>query len=500
MTDKTDLPFSLADESIDGWLSSLADQLPANATNKLHQTLKTLKECELEASVMLTVLIKLTPLALHLTNGLAVAALQEIGKKDGKLAKIPRLCGQVLRNLNLLLCKQAESEQLDQASLKLAIYYALQTIGYSLRCSALFREAPSQTLWKKSAALYQQADAATWLSETLPIKLADFKTLPNISTVIKRNLLFYLCTMPYPVHQDVIRLFAVANQQANSIELSPKPLFDFGFYWDIVLGTTPSAVKQPDKPLPLDHLAIGCESFAAKLARGEIEGLSDAGLKDLRFRFDYYRNVFDSIVAAAPVIFHWQFGFDAVAEHLKAQHKLAKIMQLGSQASGPRPPRGMALEPLEHEKSFFQHRLKADGKSVATGKAVNVLRTTTPGFQVMETRSKDCQLGELAVLFNEQQSEILGCIRQLTRHDVSGGNHVLLETLPGSIEVYDFQQEQTTARVIILTQANGEQQALLPPGRYMTQTSLNLAHGKSLQLLACVEAASGFVRFQVKLD
>lgn len=116
MTDNASLPFELSTESLGGWINSLSALPAANAANQLNLVLKQLSRFNGTAANVLPILVNLTPLTLHLSNGLTNAARSETDiATNTKALKIAKLAIQLLRHLSLAFCRTVETKQIGRA-------------------------------------------------------------------------------------------------------------------------------------------------------------------------------------------------------------------------------------------------------------------------------------------------------------------------------------------------------------------------------------------------
>jgi hypothetical protein len=501
MTADAALPFSLTPQSLAVWLDTLAPLPPASAANQLNQALKQLKDCNAKPDQLLPLLINLLPLCMYLSNGLTGLALAEPNHTlTNKSIKIAKLGIQLLRQSALLFCKLAESKQLDATQTQLASYYALQLMGYCLRSYYLLYEMPSTSLWKKSAALYSLAVETGSLEQIQAPKLQEFKAQITILGVLKRNLLFSILAPTRYIAPEINHFFQLANQHFDLLDITTEHARDFSFYWNLE-GDEPSPVKRINKRLPQGFMAINCRRFAHALQLGTIQTRLKPGIQaKLALQLSGYKQVFSSILVGQPSTSQLLVGFNLIGNYLRELNKLSKIMHLGGQSSGTKVSlQDMTLIPLEHEKNFetpnpFQ-------KSMLPGKSVNLMRTASKLYAIVESRTLDCNTGDLALLYKQQQQPMLAIIRQQAIHEITGATLVLLEYIPGSCSTYDFETGPgTTSQAIIVGEHGDNPQVFLPNGKYSIDSKIQLNIGRTMHLNACQEYNSYFCRFKISLD
>ncbi|WP_445366781.1 hypothetical protein ACH5Y9_15865 [Methylomonas sp. BW4-1] len=215
----------------------------------MNLVLKQLSRFNGTAANVLPILVNLTPLTLHLSNGLTNAARSETDiATNTKALKIAKLAIQLLRHLSLAFCRTVETKQLDTSLTQQAIFYALQLVGYCLRSTALFYEMPSTTLWKKSGLLYTIAGELQLLKKPVSSKPQEFKLQSTIEAVIKRNLLFALSKPNQYSTTEISQLFQLVSRHQDRLEISKTPNPDCRFIWN--LGSEPSPMPRTNSTLP----------------------------------------------------------------------------------------------------------------------------------------------------------------------------------------------------------------------------------------------------------
>ncbi len=492
------LPFSLTTESLADWLDTLASLPPANAANQLNQALKELRNVKIPAGQLLPLLVNLTPPCMFLSNTLSALNLGEANHKlTSKSIKVAKLAIQLIRQLSLSFCTLAESRQLDHSQNQLAIFYALQLIGYCLRSYHLLYEMPSTSLWKKSAALYCLANETDCLEQQQSPKLQEFKAQPTIAAVLKRNILFSLFTPTHYTAPEIDQLFQLANQHYDLLDITTEHARDFRFYWNLE-GEEPCAVKRVSKHLPEGFLAISCNRFAEALQQRSLETeLKLTTHAKLALQLSSYEEVFNSMLIGSSSVYHLLTGFIPVCDYFQEQDKLAKILHV---STGGKPIiRRMGLVPLDYEKSFYESR-HIPSKTPLPFKNINLVRTGSDMFAIAQSRTLDCCTGDIALLYKEHQPAALAIIRQMAVHDLTGDNNALMEFVQGTCSIFAF-IDATGVRSYALV-INGETEdpeVFLPPDKYSIDSNIVLNVGITLHLNACVEYNSSFAHFKISI-
>jgi cyclic-di-GMP-binding protein len=493
-----DLPFSLSTDSLAAWLDTLASQPPASAANQLNHVLKQLRNDPSEAACLLPLFINLTPPCLFLSNSLSPINLAEANHKlTSKSIKVAKLVTQMLRQLALGFCMLAESGKLDTTQQQLAIYYALQLIGHCLHSYHLLYEIPSSSLWKKSAALYCLAAETHSLEQSQSPKLQEFKAQPTIAAVLKRNILFSIFKPTHYTTPEINQLFQLANQHYGSLDLGAGHDRDFGYYWNLE-GDEPCVIKHTHKRLPEGFLAIDCrqltDSFQQNTFKAKLKPTTQARLE---LQLSHYEDVFKSMQIGSSSVYQLLTGLPSVCRYFQEQDKLTKIQSL---STGGKPQiRSLGLVPLDKDKDYFESR-HIPNKAPLPFKKVNLMRTDSNRFAIIQSRALDCAIGDIALLYKERQPPALAVIRQMTMHDLSGDLHVLLEYIEGSCSIFAFTTTSgASSHALVINGETDDPEVILPPDKYSVDSKLVLKHGITLYLNACLEYNASFVRFKISI-
>jgi len=502
MTNTSNLPFELSADALTSWLDSLSSLPQFQAAHQLNQVLKQLKDEQHHSAELLALVISLTPLTLHFSNNIALATAAEHNAIT-KSRKAAKLCIQLLRQLSLIFCQLAELSTLSESERQTAIYYALQCIGYCLRCYSLFYETTSATLWEKSASLYSLAATQHALQINQTTKIAEFKQQPTIESVIKRNLLFSISSPTLFTSHEISQIFQLATEFADQLVIDSAPnTFDFGFYWDLNDELPPCPTRKANRALPHGFLALDTQSIGKILQQDvHVANLSRATQTKLALHLTAYQPIFDSIVPGQTLRSEFLFGFKDVSEFLQELNKLQKIRQLSGQSkSTSSTKRNLALIPLEHEKNAFQTMTEALGKTNATSKGGNVLRIAHPSYLVAEGHAFDCSSGDIAMFYRDDEPATLAIIRQQSALSISNVTHILMEKIIGFYSIYTFKTTAGNQSAIVIDEDSDNPQVFLPPGKYQVEGKIPLTIGKSIHLTACLESNSFFARFRCYFD
>ncbi len=500
MTNTNNLPFALSADALESWLDSLSALPQLHAAHQLNQVLKQLKN-EQDSAELLPLLLCLTPLTLHYANNItALTCERETADKSRKAAKLSM---QLLRQLSLLFSGLAETPSLTEAERLSAAYYALQCIGYCMRCYCLFYETPSATLWKKSASLYSLAAEQNALLIEHAAQITEFKLHPTIESVVKRNLLFSLLIPTLFTPKEINQIFQIATQLADLLDISQTPnSLDFGFYWDLNDELPPCPTRKSKRALPQGFLAIDTQAIGQTLQQDlQIANLNRSFQTKLAVHLLDYQPVFDSIIPGQTLRSEFLFGFNNVAAFLHELNKLQRIKQLsGQNKSASTAKRNLALIPLEHEKNAFETMTQALDKAHSISKSGNVLKISHTAYLVAEGHTFDCSSGDLAMFYRDQEPATLAIIRQQSALSLSNVTHILMEKLPGFYSVYTFKTASGNRTAIVIDENNDNRQVFLPPDKYNVDSKIPLTIDKFLHLTACLESNSFFARFRFNFD
>jgi hypothetical protein len=500
MTTESILPFELTQESLANWLENLNALPQIQAANQLNLALKHIKNADYSATALFPILLNLTPLTLLFSGSLTVTVTQETAASS-KSIKLGKLSIQLLRQLALLFCQLIETKQLSGADQQTGIYYALQLIGYCLRCYSLTYEIPSNTLWKKSAELYKLAVATQILTLPHPHKISEFKQQPTVDAVIKRNLLFSVLNPGLYKTEEINQLFQLANHHGNLLETTTaNNSIEFGFYWDLQTDQPPYTVKKPNRSLPNGFLAINSQSLSHELQLGTLETSLTPSLQNrLALFLSGYHQVFNSITPGLPSRTTMITGFAAICQYLQELDKLSKISQLSGQHHDSKTiNRNFSLVPLEHQRNVFETVDQTFSNQMPAGKLVNLYKTPNKNYSVAEMRGLDCLTGDIVLLYKEQHPVSIAIIRQQGSNDLNNTKQLLLDHIVGGCTIRNLSDSKHHGFAIVVAEGGEQQQVFLPPGKYLLNNDINLLIDRAMQLTACLESNEFYARFHFK--
>ncbi|MBS3963877.1 MAG: hypothetical protein KGZ80_05150 [Methylomonas sp.] len=493
----------LSHDTLAQWLAKLGTLSVAHAAHRLVQLLKQLKpQADSDPALQLQLLLGLIPAVIRIIYNLN-SVVNQAGQ-DEKTHKLSRLCVQLPRQLGLNFSLWAESGRLDASQMPLAIYHALQALGHADYYYALDHQPPSETLWKKTAALYRRAEAYRQHRYDLGNLVAEYQGQATIDAVVKRNVLFALL-QPARFDDDRIKaLFLFAGCHGDDVDFSSSPsTANPLFAWDLQGAQPPVAVKHTLKTLPDGYLGIDTSRLGQALADNTTAMALGVEFRNrLRHHLAGYRDIFASVVPVKPQATYFVQGFDEVCACLQQRDKLTRIKQMGGQDAHPLlARREIALMPMEHERHAF-HALAEQSRPSqrAPGRRVHKMRIESERYVLIEGYSFDCVIGEIALICDDDTPPVLVVVRQQAYHDPTGAMHVLLEKMPGDCGIYAIAPKADNRKAIVLNETMPYAEVVLASGRYDRQGRIALINDKIIVLGDFLEASSRFARYRFSFD
>lgn len=503
MSDSSTLPFELSADSLAGWLESIRLLQPVNAGTQLNQALIQIRKTPCDSSLLLSLLVSLTPATLAQANAL-IASIQS-GPQNAKTIKVIRLILQLFRHLSLAFYALLKSSPLSMPQKLQACYLSLQLIGQHIRVSGLFYELPSVSLWNKSSELYLFAQANQGLDTEIDCKLADFRLQSTIAAVLKRNLLFTFLTCHQPGVKGNQALFTFANQYAHLLEFSAGTGNSCRFVWHLHHGLPFTAIQNQQYRKPteislytghlLDHL--NDELLRNALTAAELERLEE--------HLSVYQELSNGSLPSSPIRYTLITGFKAVCDTLSIQEKIHRLHVISAQLKDNQRISPLTLEPSEFEKSLLNNvSLPSDNASQSgldrNNMTVQVLQSKNQRFVHAECKRPGFSAGEIAVLINHRNEAMVGIIRQLNKKTGQDAALLLIERITGTITTHtirDGQYQDIQAMVVNETTDHAEILLRFDKFRNGTEFSLN---NKTVRLVSLVEYSSSLVRYNVVFD
>ncbi len=500
MSETSSLPFDLDDDSLSRWLQSISSLSAVNAGSQLNQVINQLRRESDDYQLLLPLLLKLTPVTLHIANSL-VSALTP-GPQPEKTAKVAKLSLLLLRNLSLAFHAMLTADEISIEQKLQADFYALQLIGQYLRFSNLFHELPSETLWNISGELFFFAQQNNALHQSITCKISEFRFQPSIEQTIKRNLLFTISAFHQNSASDNQSLFSFANQYSNLLEFVSGQNKTYQFVWNYKNGV-PRQSQLLGQRIIKSEIAIDTSNLLTHLKVGSFTPpLSQPELERVQHHLSGYGKLINDSIPSAPIILNLLSGLSPICDFLNKREKLSRIHKLSSQIKEEQPIRNMTLEPLDYEKNFFsssRNVLETASSPVAiiVGQTIKLLKTTLNDFVIAEVRDNDYKTGDLAILINKTNALIPGIIKQQKSSSTTSSSYILIEKFLGDLASYPLQTElNNNGQVIVLNEDSDSVQVILPYGKYRNGTKIQF-NGKTARLNALIDYSPFFVRYEV---
>ncbi len=496
------LPFELSPDALSLWLQSLSEKKSANSAIELNNAVKLLRKNKTDDTSTYYALNTLTPTILHVSDAIETSLLEEAGNQS-PTPKIIKLCIQLLRNTGLAFCKVSESKNLAGNQLNIAIYSALQLIGYSQRLSTLFFEQPSSTLWGKMGKVYYLSIQADNTQQTINHKIQRFKNQTSIESVLKRNILFNICNSQQYSASQIIEIFFISDQLSDKLSLNPSySASPDTFHWNWKNKTPPLALNSTQKKENLTAAINTGDLIAFMQSKKFNSSLDQKVLTKLFDHLSGYQTIINGIVPSAPTIANLIIGFDRISEHLKQTGKLKKIHHLSGQPISTQQTENIELEPVAFEKSdqnlIFRTSASA-GKLNLLSEAITVktLQVQNKKYIIAETSYLNCSIGDLTLLCSSNLTYKLGIIRQVKITNASKTVHILIQQITGVPSALQLTSPQMTDHQILsIKTANTESDFFIPQSRLANGSQLTTASGKKYTLNKLIDYSPFFNRYR----
>lgn len=504
MATNTDLPIGVSALPVSDWLDLLSELPPAIAGKQLNQTLQQLRAGSVNADILLPILIALTPAALDLWQKLALLDIKSRPLNPEQNAESPsRLAVQIIKQLSVLYFRITDSgSELTPDKMESACFFALQVAGHCQCCLATFHEAPSETLWKKTAELYRLAAKNLWMERIQAINCNDMSLTPSILTTLRRNILFTITSPRRYQDTEPLQLFAFANRYHDLIDLEecfPSP--GFCYYWS-VSGEEPCPVRQFNATLPKGYIAINTSRLGNSLMQHHLQtSLSPTTEAQITLKFSAYLELFQNLSPGASILSRIVTGLNDIIAFVQDMDKRNNIQQLsfGELQFSSRLD-DLSLVPIDSGRpQQDEPPINPFGPTQGggTGKIAHVYKTLNDKYLIAEGQLLGCLTGDLVLIHNQHQREMrLAIVRQQLPHGITRSPHSLFETLSGSLSPHMFNSGLGKQHCLIVSELDSTE-IFLPAGKYQTDTKIVLNTGKAIFLKQCIEANSYFARFKL---
>jgi hypothetical protein len=494
-------PFDLSPDAISLWLQSLSEKNSTNSAIELNNAAKLLRKNKADANTVLSALNTLTPTILHVSDAIETSVLAESGTKKSTL-KIIKLCIQLLRNTGLAFCKVSDKKSLSDNQQSLAIYSALQLIGYSQRLSTLFFEQPSSTLWQEMGRVYNLAVQAGATQQQINHKIKYFKNQTTIESVLKRNLLFNISNPQQYSAKQIIEVFIFSDQLSDKLALNPSYSATADtFHWNARGKNTPLAINSAQQEQNLTTLINTGELIDFMQSKKFSSNLDQQALTRLIEHLSGYQLIINSIIPSAPTISHLLIGFSDITEYLKQTDKLKKIQNLSGQPTTNQQIENIALEPMPFEKNNLKPIFRTPSSTstlnlLAKAKTVKTLQVQSNKYTIAETSYLNCSIGDLCLFCSSHLTHSLGIIRQVKITNASKTVHILIEKIAGMPSTHQLTSPQLAEnKILSIKPADAETNFFISQCKLPSVTQLTIDSGEQFTLKKLIDYSPFFSRY-----
>jgi len=491
-------------------LDSIQYVNPVQAGDQLYKTLKQANANPGHERDRLVLLQQLTPLILRVIDDIIDISTSQSGAKK---RKTQRLCLQLCRHLCLGFHRLHNQEALTADEQRLAIFFALQMAGQDMFLRHRLHSPLSDTLGTISAELYKYALNQHYLTDSVSTKIPVFLSQKTIDAVIKRNILFALCTVQYHSKQECRVVFNFANQFGDLLTLPSYPSSAINFYWNILEGV-PAQIKKPDQTFSSQDIFIDTQALKETIENSDIKlNLADAKQKRLfQYLTGYQKLIIDSR-PSAPIIFNMVAGFEPCFQYLKNRQKILRIQQLShgaeqiSAATVDNNVLNLGLEPLEFEEGLIEQTEIFSIKNSRIHNSENNLTavkfqpTTDPNFFLIEAKSLSLNNGEFVILANKRNAIRLGISRQQKTIPHIGMQRVLVEMIQSkdnNCYTYHNPKNEDVINIILLNEHTDEPEILIKNSKMKPGDQIKIAD-KTIILLTLIEYTAHLMRYKISI-
>lgn len=493
------LPFQLSSEATAKWLQSLSQLNSINIASQLNTVIKTLRSSDQDIESTLKILIQLTPTVLHVSSVIEDSVTAETTiKPNNKSQKIEKLCVQLLKNLSLAFYLVSHKKLSSEHEKSQSIFFAIQLIGYTQRMATIFHQIPSASLWKKTGEIYSLALNQNTLQQPIKHKVSHLKNLSTFEAVLKRNLLFSISAPYQHSSKNIKNLFSIAEKYSYLLHLSPDNRDDHFFYWNFNSAQSPDTKNKIEQQN--NHtIYINSSEITALIQSNDFSNnLESNTLSQLSHRLSAYKNIIDASVASTLDIKHLIIGYADIISYLEKTSKLQKIEQLSSQLVENKT-NTMSLESVKLETLNACSSTKPLPSSHSTLlkniPTVKILQTTENQFEIAETNSAYCNIGDITLLCDNQLKSEIGIIRQIKTTNQSGTTHILIEKISGLPAAETFYISETDRQYFITLTKDSTNKAVFINPAFFSNKIFNHLNSDNKENLEKLVGYSHFYRY-----
>lgn len=486
-------------DQLPDWLNFLAKRHVSQASTELHQVLLNLLQNNLPPAVKLELLNQLSEPVQHYANQLETLVLKNALQQKSLIQKTAKLSSQMLIQLSLNYCQLCKSTELDQQQLLSCLYLGLHCIGLSQYKQAVFKQAPSARLWKKSADLYQLS-LTNDLYQT-PMAQTEFVRIvqSTCKEILQRNLLFSICKPYHFQSAQINKLFEFADNRFGLVKLDNIEK-SVDFIWILNQEHAPipfnkmSSVKQ-------DALYIDVAPLVEQFSVSTLT-LPESDCMYIKHRLSGYAEILNNIIPAAPAQYQLILEQAQIGNYLNHSAAMENIRRISDESAQKRN----SLNELQIESHNPQgtvtnkNILDSDSKTRKQLYSSSVYKTRFESFILASVPLLPLQVDQPVLLIKPSAPLQLGFIRQIELSLTHNNLRILIEVKLGQIQHSIVSIDQENFSAILIKHDTGKIEALLPPGTYSSASKIQI-QSRSLSgtfvLDEFMESTPLFLRYQL---
>ncbi len=501
MTRPIGFPTTINDESITDWLASLSQLNTVNAATSLNDGINQFRKTHHKHDLYYDCLLKILPASLLLSSTLIDSL--EHDRMDRSTIKLAKLSLLIPRNLALAFLTEFKKPGNTPEMSASAAYYFLQLMGHYLLLSVSCRFLPSEKLWIHSGEIFEIADDKNLLSIPVASKHTEFRELNCIKDVIKRNVMFAVCSMQRISRQDVRPLYLLCHQYSRYIQIVQENSTPCTYYWPY-LESFPRIKRQLNQRLQQYHCGLNFDELLIKLPDYNrlADKISEPLYHQVKLTFTAFKKPLNDSIPAAPKIQRILSGLPAIHEFLTERQKLNRINQLGGLAPDSNRINKMNLEPMAHEKNHltftesFLNQAEQTEELVA-GHTIKILRTQNSQYLNIESHKLNFETGDLVLLFDKKMNLTLGLIKQQKLATTHESTQLLVEKITQMITPVTMVHKHGEWAGLLSHDTHQRTSIILPYQRLQSGEQLVTTDAQKLNLGCVLSYSTSFIQYQL---
>ncbi|MEQ1636372.1 MAG: hypothetical protein ABL903_06745 [Methylococcales bacterium] len=463
MPTDNDLPLAGNKQSLNIWLNSLSQLGSHRASNKLYEMLQVIYQESFGTQDKLELLNQLAAPVITYSDQLEqIVVAQQCFKNEALVRKTTTLSCELLRLLSLNYCKVSLAEDLNSEQHAVTIYTALHVIGLSLCKRAVLNQVPSETLWKKTAELYQRAQKYQLLNHPITLTALFTSQQSTIAKILQRNLLFVLCDPYHFSNQSIKALFSFAETASTLLEIDASAQ-TANFVWPYKKQTVPHACFKSEAPSP-HTLYLSCAAVTELLKLQNPLNFNKSELDHLLQHLSSYADIIESAIPSEATACKLIVDYQQLHIYLNHHATIQNIYRASTPSGKPiARSNSLQLVPLNAQVQTPKQKAISDASNNPFSMpAVSVHPTRYKNYFVAMTSNPALQI-DLPILFVDKSEHIkLGFIKQIARHQVTLSHQILIEHIPGTAESINITLDGQSTLAILITKATDEREIVLP--------------------------------------